>query len=218
MAANAEGTVVTRGYVDGINLSTGYTPGDILWLAEDGGFTKTKPVGPEHLVFIGVVCRANANGIVYVAVQNGYELGELHNVSAANGSVNNNDLLQYNSTTLLWEHTAPSTVAGDMSLDNIGNVTAPSPSSGDFLKWDGSAWVNDPINLGTDTTGNYVADVAAGTNISVTHTPGEGSTPTVNLNVTSTTSADTAGVRLITHSTSDPTGGANGDVWLKYTP
>jgi hypothetical protein len=176
IAANAEGTVVTRGYVDGIDLSTGYTPGDILWLGEDGGFTTTKPTSPEHLVFIGVVCRANANGIVYVAVQNGYELDELHNVSAG------------------------------------------SPATGDFLKYNGTLWVNDPINLGTDTVGNYVSDVTAGTNISVSHTPAEGSSPTVNLNITSTTSADTAGPRLITHSTSDPSGGANGDVWLKYTP
>jgi hypothetical protein len=29
-----------------------------------------------------------------------------------------------------------------------------SPASGDFLKWNGSYWTNDPINLGTDTTGN----------------------------------------------------------------
>lgn len=36
------------------------------------------------------------------------------------------------------------------------------------------------VTLGTDTTGNYVVDVAGGTDISVSHTPGEGSTPTVN--------------------------------------
>ena len=29
-----------------------------------------------------------------------------------------------------------------------------SPAYGDFLKWSGSYWTNDPINLGTDTTGN----------------------------------------------------------------
>lgn len=35
------------------------------------------------------------------------------------------------------------------------------------------------IALGTDTTGNYVNDITAGTGVSVTHTPGEGSSPTV---------------------------------------
>lgn len=35
------------------------------------------------------------------------------------------------------------------------------------------------IALGADTTGNYIADVNAGTGVSVTHTPGEGSSPTI---------------------------------------
>ena len=65
------------------------------------------------------------------------------------------------------------------SLDDIGDVTITSNASGHFLKWNGSAWVNDAIDLGTDTTGNYVVDVSAGTGITVTHTPGEGSTPSV---------------------------------------
>ena len=35
------------------------------------------------------------------------------------------------------------------------------------------------VALGTDTTGNYMADVTAGSGISITHTPGEGSTATI---------------------------------------
>lgn len=74
------------------------------------------------------------------------------------------------------------TIGLSADLDDLTDVTAPSPSSGDFLKWNGTAWVNDAIDLGTDTTGNYVSDVSAGTGISVTHTPGEGSTATIGLN------------------------------------
>lgn len=37
------------------------------------------------------------------------------------------------------------------------------------------------VALGTDTTGNYVIDVAGGTGVSVSHTQGEGSTPTVSI-------------------------------------
>jgi hypothetical protein len=70
------------------------------------------------------------------------------------------------------------------SLDDVGNVTITSAASGQFLKWNGTAWVNDAIDLGTDTTGNYMSGVSAGTGISVTHTPGEGSTATVGLNAT----------------------------------
>ena len=103
IAPGENGVVITRGYVDGINLSVGYSAGDILWLAEDGGFTKTKPVAPEHLVFIGVVVRATNNGIVYVAVQNGYELDELHNVKI-NGNLADNDVLAYDAATDLWKN------------------------------------------------------------------------------------------------------------------
>ena len=70
------------------------------------------------------------------------------------------------------------------SIDDITDVTITSATSGQFLKWNGTAWVNDAIDLATDTVGNYVSGLSAGTGISVTHTPGEGSTPTVGLNAT----------------------------------
>lgn len=98
IAASENGPVVTRGYVDGIDLSVGYTAGDVLWLGEDGAFTKTKPSAPEHLVFVGVVVRATNNGIVYVATQNGYELDELHDVSITTPA--SGQVLEYNGS--LW--------------------------------------------------------------------------------------------------------------------
>jgi microcystin-dependent protein len=102
IVASGNGPVVTRGYVDGIDLSVGYTAGDVLWLGEDGGFTKVKPTAPEHLVFIGVVVRATNNGIVYVATQNGYELDELHDVSIVSPA--NGQSLTYDSAQLLWRN------------------------------------------------------------------------------------------------------------------
>lgn len=65
------------------------------------------------------------------------------------------------------------------SLDDIGDVVITSAASGQFLKWNGTQWVNDAIDLGTDTTGNYVSGVTAGSGITVTHTPSEGSSPTI---------------------------------------
>lgn len=65
------------------------------------------------------------------------------------------------------------------TLDDIGDVEATSSASGEFLKYDGTNWVNDVINLGTDTEGNYVSGITAGSGITVTHTPSEGSSPTV---------------------------------------
>jgi hypothetical protein len=54
-----------------------------------------------------------------------------------------------------------------------------SVATGDFLKYNGSVWVDDAINLGTDTVGNYMLEVVAGTGISISHTQGEGSTASV---------------------------------------
>ena len=149
-AAGADVAITTVGYINGINLG-GYTAGQTLWLGSTAGtFTDTKPTAPNHSVFIGVVARANSgNGIMYVRVQNGYELNELHDV-----------------------------------------LVSASVAAGDFLKYDGTNWVNDPINLGTDTVGNYMSGVSAGAGIAVSHTLGEGSTATI-----STTGVQTLGAK-----------------------
>jgi Major tropism determinant N-terminal domain len=71
---------------------------------------------------------------------------------------------------------------GNHGIDALSDVTAPSPSSGDFLKWNGSAWINDPIDLGTDTSGNFVASINAGTGVSLTNgVAQEAGTPTINI-------------------------------------
>ena len=130
IAQNENGVVITRGYVDGIDLSVGYTAGDILWLGEDGGFTKVKPTAPEHTVFLGVVVRATNNGIVYVAAQNGYELEELHDVKIS-GTPADGHVLTYNGADNLWRNQdpylqTPVTTAWHYPIENLigtyGNV------------------------------------------------------------------------------------------------
>lgn len=64
-------------------------------------------------------------------------------------------------------------------LNDTGDVSITSPSSGQFLKWNGSAWVNDTIDLGTDTSGGYVASLVAGTGVTLSNNSGETATPTV---------------------------------------
>ena len=60
------------------------------------------------------------------------------------------------------------------------------------MRYNGSAWVNDAIDLGTDTTGNYVSNVSSGTGITVTHTPGEGSSASIAINTAVTADLTTA--------------------------
>jgi hypothetical protein len=75
------GYIVTSGRVHNLDTAS-YSVGAKLWLATtDGGVTTTPPTYPNHTVFIGHVTRSqNNNGGVLYAIQNGYELDELHNV------------------------------------------------------------------------------------------------------------------------------------------
>ena len=98
----AEGLVVTEGILRGIN-TLGLTEGGEIYLSGTaGGFTQTKPNAPVNLVFLGYVVKAHASaGEIYVKIQNGYELEELHDVLIS-ASVQNNELLTYNSASSLW--------------------------------------------------------------------------------------------------------------------
>jgi hypothetical protein len=104
------GYIVTSGEVRNINTSA-YNIGDKLWLSTtDGLVTTTPPTQPNNAVFIGTVTRSQTtNGRILYAIQNGYELNELHNVLISD--VQNNDLIQYNGSTLLWENKQPTTYA-----------------------------------------------------------------------------------------------------------
>ena len=112
LANNAEGNVVIVGSVIDLNTSA-FTEGQQLYLSPTtaGAYTATKQYAPNHLVYVGVVTRSHVSlGTIDVKVQNGYEMDELHNVSAQSPS--NNDGLFYNTTTSLWEKKSIATVLG----------------------------------------------------------------------------------------------------------
>jgi len=99
--AGSNGLIVTRGVIRKLNTNA-YPPGSILWLGAYGNVQTNRPIAPNHGVFIGVVERSNpGNGFIYVQIQNGFELDELHNVLATNPK--HNDLLFYRTNTSLWE-------------------------------------------------------------------------------------------------------------------
>ena len=82
VAPNGQGTITITGSVDQLSLGSPFVDGDALYLGTGGAFTRTKPSAPSHLVYVGVVERANAgNGTAFIKIQNGYELNELHDVS-----------------------------------------------------------------------------------------------------------------------------------------
>ena len=103
ISAGQEGFVCTFGIVRGLNTSS-FTEGAALWLSTTPGtLTQTMPQAPNHAVFVGYSIKSHDNaGQIFVNIQNGYELQELHNVSIS--SLQDNDVLQYNASTQLWEN------------------------------------------------------------------------------------------------------------------
>ena len=101
IGAGQNGIVICQGRLQGLNTGM-FNEGDSLYLgATAGTLTSTKPYAPNHMVSIGVVERANnGNGQIYVKVANGFEIEELHNVSAQNPT--DNDIIVYSSGTSLW--------------------------------------------------------------------------------------------------------------------
>lgn len=122
IANDAIGFVVTSGEVSNLDTSA-YNIGDRLWLGTTAGsVTTTPPAEPNHTVFIGTVTRSqNVNGRVLYAIQNGYELNELHGVLISSEA--NRQGLFYNSTSGLWENRLIATADLPTGIDaaNIGS-------------------------------------------------------------------------------------------------
>lgn len=99
----AEGYVSTFGIVKGLNTLS-LSEGSPIWLSTTAGeITSTPPTQPNHTVFLGYCVRSHASsGQIFVNIQNGYEIQELHNVKVA--SVAANDILIYSASTGLWEN------------------------------------------------------------------------------------------------------------------
>lgn len=127
IAANQKGIIIIQGVLDGLNLGGTWVDGDPVYLGSTAGsLTKTKPYAPNHLVYLGVVERANAgNGIMYVRVQNGYELDELHNVQAQSPATN--DVLYYFGSNQ-WKTASISTILGYTPIQ-LTSLSASSPLS-----------------------------------------------------------------------------------------
>jgi hypothetical protein len=120
---NANGYVTIIGLISNIDTSA-YTDGAQLYLSPTtaGTYTTTKPYAPDHIVYVAVVEHAHpTQGKLFVKVQNGYELDELHNVSAQTPS--NGHTLIYNATTSLWESHALTAGTGVSVTNGAGSIT-----------------------------------------------------------------------------------------------
>lgn len=142
IADGQSGFVTTEGLVRGLDTSA-LTEGSLIWLSTTaGGMTTTRPSAPNHGVLVGLCTHqgSGTSGSIFVKVQNGFELEEIH----------------------------------DVSLTSL--------ASGQFLKYNGSLWVNDAIDLATDTVGDYIASITGTANqVTVTGSGGESAAVTLSL-------------------------------------
>ena len=117
------GYVVVAGGLTNLDTQA-YAPGTGLYLSPTtaGAYTSTKPYAPDHIVYLGVVVRSHPTmGVIEVHISNGWELDELHNVSAQSPS--NNDGIFYNTTTSLWESKSIATALGFTPVTNARTLT-----------------------------------------------------------------------------------------------
>jgi hypothetical protein len=142
LANNSNGNVTVIGLITNIDTSA-YSDGQQLYLSGTtaGGLTATKPYAPIHLVYVAVVEHAHpTQGKLFVKVQNGYELDELHNVLAQTPS--NGNTLVYNSSNSLWEASSTFPISPILSGGTANGVTYLNGSkvltSGTSLTFDGS--------------------------------------------------------------------------------
>lgn len=125
---NNNGYVTVIGNLDNLDTQA-YATGTQLYLSSTtaGAWTSVKQYAPNHLVYVGIVIRSHpTQGVVEIRIQNGFELDELHDVSAQTPS--NNQGLFYNSSTSLWENKSIATALGYTPI-SLTSLSATSPLS-----------------------------------------------------------------------------------------
>ena len=276
IANNTNGYVVAVGLLDGINTSA-LTEGQIVWLSETAGqLTTTRPTQPAHGVVCGYCVKqgGGASGILYVKVDNGLELAELHDVLLT-GAVTGNVLALFADG--LWKPLGlTKSSVGLSNVDNTSDANKPVSTAtqtalngkentitagttaqyfrGDktfqtldktavgLSSVDNTSDLNKPISTAvqtalnakqnTITTGTisqyFRGDLSLATldktavglsnvdNTSDANKPVSTATQTALNAKENTLNADQK--RKVTISSSAPTGGSDGDVWLQYTP
>ena len=166
IALNGWGYVTQFGLVRGLDTTGGteaWTDGQILYYdpSVSGGLTKTVPSAPNAKVELAAVVSAHAsNGSLFVRVSANPSLEQLSDVETSSAS--DTDLLQYNGTAGVWQHSPASgitvgNVSGTVAIAN-GGTGATSLTSGYVLKGNGTSPVSASViydngtNVGIGTT------------------------------------------------------------------
>ena len=129
IADQSFGYVITEGKLIGIDTDS-FVAGELLFLGPTGSIIDYEPIPPKHTVRLGQALRIQQNnGSMYVRIDNGYELDELHNVLiisgsdgdllVASGSNDNGKKLYINSRQLTGSYA----ITGSLTITDGTNVT-----------------------------------------------------------------------------------------------
>ena len=158
IAVNQEGFVVTTGLVKDIN-TLALTQGAPVWLSTvSGQMTTTRPTAPNHGVHVGFCVRQHATvGVVYVAIDNGWELDELHNVYITAPATG--DVLVYDAVSNYWKNLPTASQpwvlkAGDTMTGNL-NITTGNQM---FLQGAGNLRLGVGFSAGSFSSANAVVE------------------------------------------------------------
>ena len=146
IAVGARGFVNTFGLVKGLN-TLAYSGGTPIWLGTTpGSWTSTEPDAPNHTVLIGFISRSanSPNGSLFVHINNGWELNELHNVYAPSPS--NGDILKYSAATSVWINS---------NTLNLNSISATTISATTYENLPVSALTSSTYITATPSNGNY---------------------------------------------------------------
>jgi hypothetical protein len=169
---NNSGFIITSGLVENINTTGSlqgetWADGNVLYLSPTvpGRLTNVKPQAPDHTVICGFVVYVNANnGKIFVKIDNGYEIDELHNVRIDTGTLANGQILKYNSTLGVWENGTDSGITGTGTSGQVayfnGTTSLTSESN---LFWDAT---NDRLSIGTNTNVGHRLTIRSGAALS----------------------------------------------------
>lgn len=143
---NQSGFITAEGLVRGIDTKD-WDDGQPLYLSPTvpGGLTTSKPVAPDHMVFMGFVIKGGSvgAGTIFIKPQNGYELEELHNVLIT--SPTNGQVLAYDSALQVWKNVTGES-GGSTALSGLSDVAIAGLANGQLLQYDAGAllWRNTP--------------------------------------------------------------------------
>lgn len=157
VAQGSTGHIIVMGALDGLNTNS-YSLSQPLYVGSTGGLTNTRPTTTTDAVqVIAYASRINAStGEIIV---NAYDQVRSPNSISIPGNI--------------------ATTAGQFTGSGAGLTSIP---AGQLTGTVGASNIgNDSVALGTKTTGDYVATVAASTGVTVTGGTGEGSTATISI-------------------------------------